>query len=102
MTEQRKPRYVTKAINEELNIEIQALLWELLDSITVKRKDKIDYLQVFEVVNSGNNIKIINRQEHPAMKEELMIEKGSIDIQDTIVWIIDDLEYQTMLFPKDY
>lgn len=103
MAEQRKQRYVTKAVNEELNIEIQVLLWELLDSIAVKRKDKMDYLQVFEIVIDGNNIKIINRQEQPAMKEELAImEQGSMGIEDIIVWIIDDLEYQTMLFPKDY
>lgn len=103
MAEQRKQRYVTKAINEELNIEIQVLLWELLDSIEVKRKDKMDYLQVFEIVNQGDNIKIINRQEQPTMTEELMIMKqGSMNIEDTIVWIIDDLEYRTMLFPKDY
>ncbi|WP_440614952.1 DUF960 family protein [Bacillus subtilis] len=102
MTEQKKPRYVTRAINVELNIEIQVLLWKLLDSIAVKRKDKMDYLQVFEIVNGGNNIKIINRQEQPATMEELIIEHGSMEIEDTIVWIIDDFEYQTMLFPKDY
>lgn len=102
MTEQRKPRYMTRAINEELNIEMQALLWELFDSIAVKRKDKMDYLQVFDIVNGGNNIEIINHQEQPAMMEELIIEQGSMEIEDTIVWIIDDLENQTMLFPKDY
>ena len=36
------------------------------------------------------------------MMEELIIEHGSMEIEDTIVWIIDDFEYQTMLFPKDY
>jgi Staphylococcal protein of unknown function (DUF960) len=102
MTKQHKPRYATRAINEELNIEIQVLLWELLNTITVKRKEEMDYLQVFEIVNEGNNIKIINRQEQPAMEEELMIERGSMEIEDTVVWIIDDLKYQTMLFPKDY
>ncbi|MFB1097415.1 DUF960 family protein [Terribacillus sp. JSM ZJ617] len=103
MTTQHKPRYVTRAINEKLNIEIKVLLWKLLDSIEVKRKDKMDYLQVFEIVNQGNNIKIINRQEQPAMTEELMkMKQGSMNIEDTIVWIIDDLEYRTMLFPKDY
>ncbi|MFK9091717.1 DUF960 family protein [Bacillus salipaludis] len=102
MAEQRGPRYVTRSINKELNIEIQALLWELLDTIAVKRKDKMDYLQVFEIVNDRNNIKIINHQEQPAMKEELMIKRGSMEVKNTTVWIIDDLEYQTMLFPKDY
>jgi hypothetical protein len=102
MVEHRKPRYVTRAINEELNIETQVLLWELLDSITFKRKAEMDYLQVFEIINTGEKVKITNRQEQPAMMEELVIWLGTMNIEDTIVWIIDDLEYQTMLFPKDY
>ncbi|HEF5700870.1 MULTISPECIES: DUF960 family protein [Bacillaceae] len=101
MTEQHKPRYVTRAINGELNIEIQVLLWELLDSIAVSRKDKMDYLQVFEIVNSGNKLKITNRQEQPAMKKELIIE-STLEIKDTTVWIINEPNYQTMLFPSDY
>lgn len=101
MTEQHKPRYVTRAINGELNIEIQVLLWELLDSIAVSGKDKMDYLQVFEIVNSGNKLKITNRQEQPAMKKELIIE-STLEIKDTTVWIINEPNYQTMLFPSDY
>ncbi len=102
MTEQRKPRYVTRAINEELNIEIQVLLWELLDSIAIKRENKMDYLQVFEIVNIGNKIKIINRQEQPTMKEVLIIEQGALNVKDTTVWTIDEPDKLTMLFPSDY
>ncbi|WP_226528171.1 DUF960 family protein [Metabacillus niabensis] len=102
MTLQLKPRYVTRAINEEVNIELQVLLWELLDSIAVKRKDKMDYLQIFELVNNGNNIRIINFQEQPAMKEEFIIGKGKLNIKDATIWIIDEPNNQTMLFPSDY
>lgn len=102
MTEQRKPRYVTRAINEELNIEIQVLLWELLDSIAIKRENKMDYLQVFEIVNIGNKIKIINRQEQPTMKEVLILEQGALNVKDTTVWTIDEPDKLTMLFPSDY
>jgi hypothetical protein len=102
MSEQGKPRKVTRAIKEELDIEIQALLWELLDSLTVIRKKKMDYFQVFEIVNGGNNVKIINRQEQPAIKEEIIIGQGVLSIKDTTVWIIDEPDKQTMLFPSDY
>lgn len=102
MTEQRKPRYVTRAINEELNIEIQVLLWELLDSIAIKRENNMDYLQVFEIVNISNKIKIINRQEQPTMKEVLIIEQGALNVKDTTVWTIDEPDKLTMLFPSNY
>lgn len=32
----------------------------------------------------------------------MIMKQGSMNIEDTIVWIIDDLEYRTMLIPKDY
>ncbi|WP_067727836.1 DUF960 family protein [Oceanobacillus damuensis] len=102
MIEQRKSRYVTRAINDELNIEIQALLWGLWDSIAVNRKDKMDYLQVFEIVTDGKKLKVMNRQEQPAMSEELVIEQCSMEISNIIVWIIDELNKQTMLLPSDY
>ncbi|PRO39754.1 hypothetical protein C6W18_17815 [Bacillus sp. LLTC93] len=54
-------------------------------------------MQVFEIINISEKIKITNRQEQPAMMEELVIWRGPMEIEDTIVWIIDDLEYQKML-----
>ncbi|NEY18574.1 DUF960 domain-containing protein [Bacillus ginsengihumi] len=102
MAKQGKPRYVTRAINVELNIEIQVLLWELLDSIAIKRKDTMDYLQLFEIKSDGNNVKIINQQEQPAIKQEIIIEQGVLSIKDITVWIIDESDKQIMLFPSDY
>lgn len=102
MIQQPKPRYVTRAINGELNIEIQVLLWELLDSIANERKNKMDYLQVFEIKCNGNNVKIINRQEQPAITKEMVLELGGLEIKDAIIWIIDESDYQMMLFPSDY
>lgn len=93
---------MTKAISEELNTKTLVLLWELFDSIAVKRQGKMDYLQVFEIVNIGNKIKIINRQEQPSIKEELMMEKGTLNIKDNTVWIIDEPDKQIMMFPSDY
>ncbi|HDR4548695.1 DUF960 family protein [Bacillus cereus] len=101
MTEQKRPRYVTRTINESLNLEIQVLLWRLLDLIVIKRKDKMSYLQVFTIESDGNNVKIINQQENPFNEEEI-IAQGRLCIKDTTVWIIDETDKQTMLFPSDY
>lgn len=102
MAKQEKSKYVTRAINGKLNVEIQVLLWELWGSIALRRKDKMDYLQVFEIKSDGNNVKITNRQEQPAIKEEIIIKLGLLCIKDTTVWIIDEPDNQTMLFPSDY
>lgn len=92
MYKQRKSRYMTRTVNERLNIETQVLLWEVLDMIIRKRKDKMDYLQVFEISNSGNKIRIINRQEQSVVIEELIMVRGFIKIEDTIIWIIDEVD----------
>ncbi|TYS18053.1 hypothetical protein FZC78_09505 [Rossellomorea vietnamensis] len=97
-----KPRYMTRAINEELSIEIQALLWGLLDSIVIIRKDKMDYLQVFEIVNNCKSIKITNHQEQPYLKQEIVLEHVLMNVKATVVWIINEPNKQTMLFPSDY
>jgi hypothetical protein len=43
-------RYLTKGINEEVPLNLQILLWSMIDSTLIKK----DYLQVFK-------IKIINK-----------------------------------------
>lgn len=39
-----KPRYMTKAISEEVSTELQAILWQLYDEIEEQRKEQLDYL----------------------------------------------------------
>ena len=43
-------RYLTKGINEEVPLNLQILLWSMIDSTLIKK----DYLQVF-------NIKVVNK-----------------------------------------
>ncbi|MEI2368899.1 hypothetical protein [Niallia circulans] len=62
----------------------------------------MDFLQVFEIVNIGNKIKIINRQEQSTMKEVLIIEQGALNVKDNTVWSIDEPDKLTMLFLSDY
>ncbi|SDQ06638.1 protein of unknown function [Virgibacillus salinus] len=102
MTEKHKSRYMTKAINEELNVKLQMTLWQLMDILALKRKDKMDYLQVFDIIVSGSRLKIINKQEHPYMVEKFININGNTITKSITVWIIDDIDKQTMLFPSDY
>ncbi len=66
-------RYITSGIAEEVGLDLQILLWSLIDIWKKEYKDTIDYLQVFEleVVESGTpNIRVTHRQEVPPREEE--------------------------------
>ncbi|MBL5766579.1 hypothetical protein B5V88_05375 [Heyndrickxia sporothermodurans] len=95
-------RYMTKAISEELDIELQVVLWQFYDEINEQRKEQMDYLQVFEISVCEETLTITNRQEVPSLQTKVIINNKVKGAKNTTVWIIDDERYQTMLFPKDY
>ncbi|PTY77564.1 hypothetical protein B5V89_14035 [Heyndrickxia sporothermodurans] len=97
-----KSRYMTKAISEELDIELQVVLWQFYDEINEQRKEQMDYLQVFEISVCEETLTITNRQEVPSLQTKVIINNKVKGAKNTTVWIIDDERYQTMLFPKDY
>ncbi|HFK1768064.1 TPA: DUF960 family protein [Bacillus paranthracis] len=97
-----KSRYITIAINEELSIELQAVLWQLHDELVEQRKGQMDYLQIFEIEVCEKTLTITNRQEEPPFQTKFIINNKIKGIKNTTVWIIDDARYQTMLLPEDY
>lgn len=103
MDDIRKLRYVTKTISEEVSLEVQALLWRLMDILKAKRKEQMDYLQIFEIMINKKHIYILNKQEKPPILEKFVFGNSFINNSNKIVvWIIDDHEKQVMLFPSDY
>ncbi|WP_409482399.1 DUF960 domain-containing protein [Bacillus safensis] len=94
-------RYMTRAIADCLHMEIQKLLWDLIDHGR-KQGEKLDYLQVFELEKRENQQRIIHRQEVPERKREWLITLKSTPPAQGTVWCIDDETHQTMLFPSDY
>lgn len=94
-------RYKSKMIDETIHIEIQKLLWNLID-IQSKEELELDYLQKFELrVNNGEQL-ITQKQEIPRRKLEWRFKlKHTVPIVQTI-WCIDNGEYQMMLLPGDY
>ena len=90
-------RYITKGINEELPLSIQILLWSLVDSLLVEK----DYLQIFYIkVVRGNLLEITHSQEKPVYKQIIQA-VGDID-RNMKVYIVDSVEYSTMLFAEEY
>lgn len=102
MTVQNKPRYVTRTISEELSIELQAIVWQFYDEIIEQRKEKMDYLQVFEIESNESSLTLTNRQEELPFQIKIIIKNKVKGAKNTSIWVIDDLDYLTMLFPTDY
>lgn len=97
-----KKRYITKKINEEVDEELQSILWKMYELLEKNRKDKMDYFQVFNIFKMGDNLVIKNRQEKPIMNDKLILKRNYSGLEQTTIWIIDNQVTQTMLFPTDY
>ena len=96
-------RYVTRGINEKVDIRLQLMIWSMLDKLKDEGNVELDYLQVFRIRKEGNKIVINQSQEVPEYSCTYEIEIGDIQIDDVIkVYVIDSGEYSTMLFPHEY
>lgn len=91
-----QPRYMTRGISEGVPLEIQMILWGMVDAL--RKAKKLDYLQIFELETTGNQEEgtlvqvITHSQEQPKYG---VIVTGKI-------YIIDDGEYATMLWADEY
>lgn len=98
------PRYLTRGIANRLPLELQMVIWDLLDSQRCIG-EPMDYLQVFElsVENAmGESVqKIVHSQEVPPTSETHYY-RGIASPVSLKVWVIDSDEYVTMLFPEEY
>lgn len=93
-----KERYLTRGISNEIPLEIQILLWSMIDKLNVKK----DYLQVFEIEPMDVNLlKIEHRQEVPRYKKEIVVINVGISSKVKI-FVIDDGVYSTMMLSSEY
>lgn len=96
----KNQKYITRGIQSTLPIEIQLLLWNMIDSMKVTKKD---YLQVFKfkIINKDENlIEIQHSQEKPKYINSINIVM-SINESFTI-FCIDDITHSTMLLAEEY
>jgi hypothetical protein len=92
------PRYATSEIAADLPLDLQILLWGLIDQL---EGDK-DYLQVFELslADDGHSQRIIHTQEVPEYQAEYTF--PTLAKQQGKVFVIDDGAYSTMLWSSQY
>lgn len=90
-------RYLTREVADRVLIDIQLLMWNLVEQIEEK-----DYLQVFELTPKGNGVvEIIHKQEIPEVTSIYKIENNEIKNKMKL-YIIDNGEYSTMMFSHEY
>ena len=94
----KENRYMTRELAEEIPLEINILIWSLIDSLTIEK----DYLQIFELNPIGKGIvEIIHKQEVPAYESYIYINND--DIKDKFkIYAIDSVEYSTLMFSYQY
>ena len=95
-------RYVTSGIAAEIPELLQIMLWSMIETMVVEKKD---YLQVFELeaIGIGNKQplqKITHTQEVPAYKKEYYL-KSDLPKKEKI-FVIDDETHSTMLLASEY
>ena len=100
----RNSRYVTRGVNEEIDIRLQLIMWSMIDKLKDKEKVELDYIQVFKIRKEGNNVVINQSQEVPEYSCTDEIEIEDIQIDDEIkVYVIDNgVEGSIILFPWEY
>ena len=96
-------RYVTRGVNEEVDIRLQLIIWSIIDKLKDKGNVELDYLQVFKIRKEGNKVVINQSQEVPEYSCTYEIELEDVELDDEIkVYVIDSGEYSTMLFSSEY
>lgn len=97
----QEKRYVSRQVNENVPMQLQILMWSLIDSL--KEKKRLDYLQIFRLKVKGHRVLIEHEQEVPAYKELYEVEKSKFPIEhDMKIYVIDSVDYSTMIFAEEY
>ena len=90
-------RLATRGVSENVPIVLQAIMWNLIDMMEVRK----DYLQVFELSEENGIQKIVHSQEEPEYKREYLIKTG-VPFLNAKIFVIDDKTHCTMLFNYEY
>ena len=96
-------RYITSGINREVSLGLQLIMWDMIDRLKQTLKNKVDYLQVFELRQKGTSLKITHRQEVPQYTNTIYVEALKNEIEGELkVFVIDENQYSIMLLAEEY
>ena len=95
----KENRYITRGINEKIDLQLQILLWNLVDDLKVEK----DYLQVFKLSRTGEVINIEHIQEVLEYKSFIKVNAKDLEFKEEIkIYVIDSGVYSTMLLSEEY
>ena len=96
-------RYITRGVNENIDIRLQLIMWSMIDKLKQEKKIKVDYLQVFNLRRDGSSIIIEHSQECPNYKKVYSILDEDIEFSGKEkIFVIDSEDYSTMLLAEEY
>lgn len=90
-------RFSTRCIAETVPTPLQAVMWMLIESMTVEK----DYLQIFELSEHDGKQRIVHKQEQPPYRREYLLQTGT-PFLNAKIFVIDDVTHSTMLFNYEY
>lgn len=100
-----KNRYITVGVHHEIDLELQLILWALIDDLKALQVDQMDYLQVFDLevikLENGKSIqRITHCQECPWYKKV-----HHVNVTKPInekIYTIDSGQYSIMMLATEY
>ena len=85
----KENRYITRGINEKLDLSLQILLWNLVDDLKIEK----DYLQVFKLSRVWDVVNIEHTQEVRDYKSCIKVNAKDLEFEgDEKVYLIGSQE----------
>lgn len=102
-------KYMTMGIKEKIGLDLQLILWSMIDELGKKGNIKLDYLQVFELeyeeIDGENLQRITHKQEVPPYTDaKLASVEKPVNEKIFVISSIDEKghEYSTMMLSHEY
>ena len=93
---------MTIGVKEKVDISLQMMLWKMVDDLKSKEIE-LDYLQVFKIRRSNEELIIEHTQEVPEYKKIYTFNKlSSLVEEDLKIFIIDEHDYNIILLAEEF
>lgn len=89
-------RYVTKGVQEQVPVQLQILMWQLIDDLPKER----DYLQIFNFEKMVYKIMVTHSQEVPEYEQTYAVSGPFLFVGK--IFVIQEDDHETMLLAEEY